>query len=170
MESERRVPRVRRHQAAIRVSGSIRYLGSFPTKEERDERIRLAREEREATGDVVAQSSFCDSEVEDPWLIPTRLFTPAERLCAAMLLQAARDLASEVAHVRGSARKWVLSEATSFGSFRFCAETIGRDTSDTRRRMMRVMNTEKSGRIEGNEWGRGPSRPLRLVRRDSATN
>lgn len=168
MVSERRGPSRKRFQASIRVGGTIRYLGSFPTKEERDERIRQAREERASTGTVETDSVFVDSEIHDPWLSPTRQFTPEQRLCAAMLLQAARDLGSTApgeAHLRSGARRWVTSRATSFGSFLFCVETLGRDVATTREVMLRIGDAEKSVRVEGGEWQREPSAPLTLVRR-----
>jgi len=174
VKSETRGPSRRRFQAAIRTGRKISYLGVFDTREERDRRVERAREDRGAGRDLGALSEWEGSsdgrtENDDPWLIPTRHPTGEQRLCAAMLLQAARDLASDDAQLRSGARVWVLSEAKSFGTFRFCADSIGRDIAETRRRMLRLGDAEKSNRVEGGEWQREPQ-PLRLLRKDSAEN
>lgn len=172
MESERRGPSVRRYKAAIRVGRSTRYLGVFQTEEERDARLEQAREERQRTGDVAAKSESIDHEIDDPWNIPTRHSTPEQRLCAAMLLQTARDLSSGAGHLRSGARGWVLSRAKSFGSFLFCCDTIGMDVGETRRRMLMLeAQVEGLRRIgEGDAWQREPSAPLTLVKKGSAQN
>src|SRR5574338_306552 len=99
MESERRGPSVRRFQAALRRGSKIQSFGSFATKEERDERVKQAREDVSAGRDPGALSEWDGTsdgrgEIDDPWLPPTRQTTGERRLCAAVLLQTHRDLRS----------------------------------------------------------------------------
>lgn len=172
MVSERRGPSRRRFQAAVRVGTKIGYSGVFTTEEERDRVVREAKDALAAGRDPKFLSQWDGAsdreEIDDPWLIPTRHPTGEQRLCAAMLLQAARDLASVApseAHLRSGARRWVKSSAASFGSFLFCVETLGRDLATTRAVMLRIGDAEKTGRVEGGEWQREPSAPLALVKR-----
>lgn len=172
MVSERRGPSRKRFQAAVRVGTKIGYGGVFTTQEERDRVVQEAKAALAAGRDPKFLSEWDGAsdreEIDDPWLIPSRRPTGERRLCAAMLLQAARDLATSEqgeAHLRSGARRWVTSRATSFGSFLFCVETLGRDAATTRDVMLLIGDAEKSNRVEGGEWQREPSAPLALVRR-----
>lgn len=171
MESERRGPSRRRFQAAVRVGTKIGYAGVFRTKEERDRAVRVAKEAIASGRDPKFISEWDGSsdreEFDDPWQIPSRHPTGEQRLCAAILLQAARDLQADEGHVRGGARRWVLSESGGFGSLRFCCDTLGIEVQWCRDRMLRL-ESQGERRTGGSEWQREPSAPLTLVRKDTA--
>jgi len=158
MKSESRGPSRRRFQAALRTGGKISHLGYFTTREERDLKTRSAREQLERTGRVDAISERRVEESEDPWLPPTRRTMPEARLCAAVMLQAYRDLMGKVATRRRRARAWVMAEDVEVGdlSFRLCCDVLGFVEEHARQRM-----------LGGDDaWHREPS-GLRLVKKDS---
>ena len=158
MVSERRGPSRRKFQAAIRNGRRVVYLGVYPTKEERDIRVKQAQEER---AERRARLGFDDRFVpdEDPF-VPTPRLTGAMRLCAAVLVQACDDLRGKSAQRRRAAREWILSDAVGGYSFRFCCDVLEMGIEETREHLLRGETA----------WQREPSAPLTLVKRTSAEN
>lgn len=149
----------RRFQAAVRVGRRIGYLRVCESRAERDEAVREAKQKLAEGRDPGFRGVWDGGDIDDPWLPPSRHPTGERRLCAAMLLQAARDLGADAPHLRSGARGWVLSESVAFGSFRFCCDTIARDVMDTRRRMLNLGDDGlAAGRLPLTARERAPAR------------
>lgn len=156
MQSETRGPSRRKYQAAIRDGRRVIYLGMCDTPEQRDALTQKAREERRERR-AQRDDDFLD---EDPFAQNVPDLTGEMRLCAAVMLQAARDLRGRGVHRRRAARLWVLSDEAQAYSFTFCCDVLGRGVEETRERLL-------AGR---SAWQRKPSTPLTIVRKDSAQN
>lgn len=152
MVSESRGPSRRRYQARIRDGRRIVWLGNCDSIEERDARTKQAREE------LHARRASSDDILDDDPFSQHAECTGEMRLCAAMLLQARRDLRGRGVHQRRAARQWILSDDVTTYSFNFCCDVLGYDVERTRRL------------LGGDAWRREPSTRLSIVRKDSAQN
>lgn len=153
MQSERRGPSRRKYQAAIRTGRRVVYLGVYPTKEERDIRVKQAHDERAER----RRLGFEDA-AEDPFDHTPRL-TGEMRLCAAVLIQARDDVRGKSARRRRAAIEWIESDAVGGYSFRFCCDVLEFDVEKTRASL-----------LKGDGWSRKPSARMALVTRTSAEN